>query len=613
MSSSEFYDDNIRILKDRFGDVFLDTVKSEETESNGLRIESEELSDHKIPVVSKENITVLLDTMYDEEKYLNEWTEQQNIPDSIGLKIILFGLGNGIIARKLLSTYPDAVVLTVEPSVQVLKHVLCEYSLTDIFENQRFHILVTQNCDDDLSAFFSNHIKYADTANYCTALYPNYNLIFEEEFNLYKNTFKSFLNELRADYDFTGAYGDILNKNTFANIKYLSDSKSFIELMDGSLKGKTAIIVAAGPSLDKNISDLKAAEGKAFIVAVDAAMAPLCKAGIKPDVFVAVDPCKGGQYIKDEVSKHVPLITTLSSANGMISSHLGDKFFISDTRIYVSRFLRDNAVFMPLLPTGGSVANNAISLVSFLGCTTIILMGQDLGFAADHTHSKDSVRGNEKVSTDRELYTDVDIYGNEIKTLGEFLHFKKWIENFVADNPTIKVIDATEGGALIKGTQICTLKEAIANNCTEELDIASVLGKCKDLLNDDLKQDLYQYMKSLSDQYEHNRCKLTELVKEYNEMSRLVTDGEYRSKRFVELSKDTNSILNCMESDIGMEYVRDVIQDTNNRMMKSINMKKRSEEEDLLFICNQGEQYAKELIKAVDMVAKEIVEVFGQL
>ena len=50
-----------------------------------------------------------------------------------------------------------------------------------------------------------------------------------------------------------------------------------------------AIVVSAGPSLNKNIVELRKAKNKAFIVAVDTAVKPLVKAGIIPDLYVVVD------------------------------------------------------------------------------------------------------------------------------------------------------------------------------------------------------------------------------------------------------------------------------------------------------------------------------------
>ena len=50
------------------------------------------------------------------------------------------------------------------------------------------------------------------------------------------------------------------------------------------------IIVSAGPSLDKNVKELRKAQGKAFIIVVDAALRTVLQAGVQPDIVCTIDP-----------------------------------------------------------------------------------------------------------------------------------------------------------------------------------------------------------------------------------------------------------------------------------------------------------------------------------
>ena len=87
------------------------------------------------------------------------------------------------------------------------------------------------------------------------------------------------------------------------------------------------ILVAAGPSLNKNIQELKKAKGKAFIVAVDTAIKPLLQEGILPDMFAIVDAEKPLDLVKIEGIRDVPLMTTLNAAPEVLAYHRGMKFF----------------------------------------------------------------------------------------------------------------------------------------------------------------------------------------------------------------------------------------------------------------------------------------------
>ena len=83
-------------------------------------------------------------------------------------------------------------------------------------------------------------------------------------------------------------YTDVKAKNTFYNLPYLYEGYS-IEELEGILPSEVpTIVVSAGPSLNKNIMDLKKAVGKACIIATDTAMKPLLNAGIIPNLFVKI-------------------------------------------------------------------------------------------------------------------------------------------------------------------------------------------------------------------------------------------------------------------------------------------------------------------------------------
>jgi hypothetical protein len=77
-------------------------------------------------------------------------------------------------------------------------------------------------------------------------------------------------------------------KNSFINIEVLSSSPG-VRQLDGQYRGKPAILVAAGPSLDKNIDLLSEAKGKALIMSSDTTFPVLLKKGIIPDLVVTIE------------------------------------------------------------------------------------------------------------------------------------------------------------------------------------------------------------------------------------------------------------------------------------------------------------------------------------
>jgi hypothetical protein len=103
----------------------------------------------------------------------------------------------------------------------------------------------------------------------------------------------------------------------------------------------------------------------------------------------------------------------------------------------------------------------AFRLLNYLGCDPIILIGQDLALSEEgKTHARDNPYGDEQSVY---LHSPEEIEGNYCKTLKTNPILKMFLYGYQSDvaNFKGKVVNATEGGAKIPGTQLMTLREAI--------------------------------------------------------------------------------------------------------------------------------------------------------
>jgi len=114
--------------------------------------------------------------------------------------------------------------------------------------------------------------------------------VYEHIANTYEETmFHVFHNYGRIDDSLEGV------KATLLNVKNLL-SKEGIKSLKDKAKGLTAVIVGAGPSLDKDIEILAKNKDKFIIIAVDAAVKPLLKHGIEPHFATSIE--RGNIYQK---------------------------------------------------------------------------------------------------------------------------------------------------------------------------------------------------------------------------------------------------------------------------------------------------------------------------
>lgn len=182
-------------------------------------------------------------------------------------------------------------------------------------------------------------------------------------------------------------YSAVEMDNLFHNVKYLCNGSITTQLCDIIPTDIPAIIVSAGPSLNKNILELKNAKNKAFIVAVDTAVRPLVNAGIIPDMYVVVDGLKPKELLDFDEAKKIPLMPSITSTKEILQNHTGKKIFYFEGQNFIWSMMMMNGIPFSTVSCGGSVACSAFSLVYKLGFSRIILVGQDLALTGNKTHA----------------------------------------------------------------------------------------------------------------------------------------------------------------------------------------------------------------------------------
>ncbi|CAM2007994.1 motility associated factor glycosyltransferase family protein [Acanthopleuribacter pedis] len=225
----------------------------------------------------------------------------------------------------------------------------------------------------------------------------------------------------------------------------------------GQLRGKPAVILAAGPSLERNISELKPYRDQILLFAVARVMRALEKQGLVPDFLVHTEA--------KDYRAQVYGISGLDRVCLLLSDQCHPDFFSlpagqtlvyqSDTNLvtaWKTRFLPQLKQFR--IDSGGSVATEAFSLAFAFGCDPIVLAGQDLAVAGARTYI-DGER-NRAFPYDPEHVRPVPgFFGQAATSLIHYVTFIHWYEEAAAvlraqGNPT-RLFNATEGGAALSG------------------------------------------------------------------------------------------------------------------------------------------------------------------
>jgi hypothetical protein len=417
----------------------------------------------------------LLHSKYDPIKEAERLIEKIDFTkDSL---IVVFGIGLGYHLLKLKDKISkDTRIFIVEHNVDILKYSLNNIDFTDIFNTPQFFLLFGDEAEIDQQVVYqvgSNFYNLAGNIQYI--MLPNYYIYDKQNSHVMQEIRKKLSNYIVS---FGNSLEDMLDgfRNNYRNIEALIKSNSIDEIK-GKYKNKPAIIVASGPSLQKNIKYLKDAQGKALIISCDASLRACKLNGVKPDAVSSIERIKETYeyfYKEAEIDKDIVLLGPTLLWPQIYDEFKGKTIIMSKNNEGEEGWWASYFKNIEFVNQGQSCATVAFAVAKEAGCNPIILLGQDLAYTEGKIHSDITHEQFESENDEKEMDIDVvymkDYNGNQIKSNWIYQLFKTWFEYQIIISPSIKVIDATEGGAYINGTEIMSLQEVIEKYCDETID-----------------------------------------------------------------------------------------------------------------------------------------------
>lgn len=515
------------------------------------------------------------------------WAEQFS-GQKLDRILYVIGFSDGQFIRELLKRFDEtAMVVIYEPYEENYIYVSERYDIADILEDKRVTLYCGSERLADVLNNMSENVTYERVDRIQLVLLPGYEVCN----NVFLDIKYSLEHKVRQVY-FEKTTNCVLAQssriNLMKNISTVVKQRSINQLkdffLDRILDDIPAIVVAAGPSLDKNICELKNAKGRAFIIVVDTALKTVLRAGIRPDIMVCIDPRKEDVLFCDTETAQIPAIFGMDIPDKVVIEHSAPMFFVGSGDYDImcdlcQKYGRENYIS---LPTGGSVANTAFSAALLMGFRTVILVGQDLAYTDGRGHTGAAYDNEEKNTKDAANATQtcevMGIYGDLVKTDRTMNVYREWFEQQIVVNPEIKVIDATEGGALIKGSEVMTLRDAIDRECVKDFDAAGIINSIPPLFSEEEQAEIRQKLLSIDES-------LDELIKE-------LSDGinAYRMLALAVKQNNQGLIAKSLEA---LKAVNDI--DNTNPLMSIVHM-----------YCIREEYEAKDALKADEGLSVDV-------
>ena len=394
---------------------------------------------------------------------------------------IVFGFGLGYTLEELMRrTIEGDLVFLMEPNLQLFRKALEERDFSSILEKGN----VTWSIGESPEIAFVRWMKTYNIARMdglgVVELPSERKLIEPDYMKRFSNQLKGMIVTAGGNLQTLMIMARQYQANTLFNLRYILMNPPLKSLF-GAFEGKPAIIVSAGPSLDKNIDLLHEVRDKVLIIAVDTSLKPLKAKGIEPHLICTGDPQEANYRHLRGASNSGAFLIAEPMTNPKSFRDFNGNVFIGSYGDKVVTWMEEFIPELGRVLCWGSVATMAFDVARKLGADPIIFIGQDLSFPGGRTYAKGTYFETEekRAMTVEEqerngVYTVEDIFGNQITTNRQMFAYHRWFVNEIKRTKA-KVINATEGGILKEGVEILTLRETIDRYCFQEFDALSVV------------------------------------------------------------------------------------------------------------------------------------------
>ncbi|WP_162300630.1 motility associated factor glycosyltransferase family protein [Anaerosacchariphilus polymeriproducens] len=249
----------------------------------------------------------------------------------------------------------------------------------------------------------------------------------------------------------------LLKDNFNHNSKHYDD---VVDKLEQNFHGKDVYIVAAGPSLDKNVNMLKNINNdSSIILATGTVYKKLLAQDITPDYVIVLDPNETVyKQISGVEASTVPMIFLSTAYKGFSKNYKGYKYIVLQEEFGLSEELAEK-LGTKVYKTGGSVSTIALEVSIRLGAKRVVFLGLDLAYTDNFGHASGTSQRGKKEHSEYIRVKSVD--GGTVLSSKVFCEFRHWIEERIKREKSCEFIDATEGGAYIEGTKIMHMEELL--------------------------------------------------------------------------------------------------------------------------------------------------------
>lgn len=367
--------------------------------------------------------------------------------------IITFGIGLCYLLDEVYNTYPSRVYVY-EPDTKLLHFVLNNVDISEHLASGR--VFVTDDINDLVKKLSETYL----TNDKVEVVYlKNYAVVRSQELLEVTQKVYETCRSKMVDVNTITKYSKRWLLNTLKNISNINNSQAYrLSDLKDKFSGQTALILAAGPSLNENIEKIKANRDKFVIFAVNKVLRVLEANGIVPDFTVCLDAAKIDATLTglDDFCAKTNCIMDVKSDSVLFTKNF-KRIFVSFSQndMVVKKLAQYNKLFMD--ENGGTATAMALVAAIKMGFCKIIFSGLDMAFKGDVIYSTGEVMN--KVTDDKIAINNAQkkvvkvksVTGGLVDTREDYAAFIQHFETLIKELKFTEIYNTTPFGAYIEG------------------------------------------------------------------------------------------------------------------------------------------------------------------
>lgn len=483
---NSIWNNNLKLFNSRFPDLF--NILEETFQITSFNLETQ-LPSLLIQTAKNGEVTAsdngkLLHSAYNPSREAHNSVFIPEVQEKSSIVFYGMGLGYHLVeaAKLILQNSNKKKLIVMEPNLEYFLASLQLIDWTEIFKVEKLVLAINCPAESVLPLIEDTTTINTTLQGVSDAFYfdiPSFTQHNQQYFECVKTIISRNKHKNEINAATTKKFGKLWSNNCKKNAKYINQLE-FINIYKNKFINIPFVIVAAGPTLQKNLINLKklydskkSKNKEVIIVCVETALKILLKNKINPDFIILTDPQFWAyRHIAGAQAPESVLITELSTYPSVFRFNC-KKIVLCASQFPNGKEIEQKAGFSTEqigdLGSGGSVASCCWNFAVFAGAKQIYLMGLDLSFPGGQTHIKGSsaeqtwhTKSNRLANSDKfttELLHNANVslgtnYNNApVLTDSRMKMFAWWFESRLASLPQIKTYTFSKEGLKIPGIE----------------------------------------------------------------------------------------------------------------------------------------------------------------